>query len=80
MVTSKFFKKVAIILLIAAFSIAGIVACGGAENIAGSGGVAVDDPGPTGPTEPEGPEGPEEPQQPTFPEDTYYKIYAPWVK
>lgn len=81
MVTSKFFKKVAIILLIAAFSIAGIVACSGAEEIAGSrGGVSVDDPGPTGPTEPEGPEGPEEPQQPTFPEDTYYKIYAPWVK
>ena len=85
MTTSKLLKiskRVAIILLIAAFSIVGIVACGGTEDIAGSrgGGDTIVDPGPTGPTDPEEPDQPEQPEQPTFPEDTYYKIYAPWVK
>lgn len=74
----KISKRVAIMLLIAVFSVVGIVACGGAEDIAGSrgGGDTIVDPGPTGPTEPTDPE---EPEQPTFPEDTYYTIYAPFV-
>ena len=85
MTTSKLLKiskRVAIILLIAVFSIVGIVACGGAEDIAGSrgGGDTIVDPGPTGPTDPTDPEEPDQPEQPTFSEDTYYKIYAPWVK
>ena len=74
----KISKRAAIMLLIAVFSIVGIVACGGAEDIAGSrGGVdTIVDPGPTGPTDPTDPE---EPEQPTFPADTYYTIYAPFV-
>ena len=77
----KVLKRVAIILLIAVFSIVGIVACGGAEDIAGSrGGDTIVEPGPTGPTDPTDPEEPDQPEQPTFPTDTYYKIYAPWVK
>ena len=85
MTTSKLLKiskRAAIILLIAVFSIVGIVACGGAEDIAGSrgGGDTIVEPGPTGPTDQTDPEEPDQPEQPTFPEDTYYKIYAPWVK
>ena len=36
MQTKKLLKRVAIVLLIAVFSLSGIVACGGAEDIAGS--------------------------------------------
>ena len=74
-------KRMAIILLITAFSIVGIISCGGAD-ITGSGGrdrgnnysetPDSDDITP----EPEQPVTP----QPTFPANTYYKIYAPWVK
>ena len=96
MQTKKLLKRVAIVLLIAVFSLAGIVACGGAEDIAGSrgGGDTIVEPGQTGPVDPEptpeptpepNPEpeptpDPEPEPTPTFPANTYYKIYAPWVK
>ena len=81
----KVLKRAAIMLLIAVFSLAGIVACGGAENISGSvagGEDSIVEPDPTGPVTPTDPE-PDpnpEPEKPTFPTNTYYKIYAPWVK
>ena len=83
----KVSKRALIILLIIAFSI-GIVACGGAENIAGSSsGSYTEDSGGTVTVNPEtpNPEQPtpkpeqQEPQKPTFAENTYYTIYAPFV-
>ena len=88
----KVSKRALIILLIIAFSI-GIVACGGAENIAGSssgsytedsGGTVTVNPETPNPEQPN-PEQPtpkpeqQEPQKPTFAENTYYTIYAPFV-
>lgn len=65
------------VLLISVFSVAGIVACGGAEDIAGSrGGDYIVEPEPTGPTNPTEPEEPSQPEQPTFGEDTYYTVYT----
>ena len=84
----KVSKRALIILLIIVFSIAGIVACGGAENIAGSSsGSYTEDSGGTVTVNPEtpNPEQPtpkpeqQEPQKPTFAENTYYTIYAPFV-
>ena len=87
----KVSKRALIILLIIVFSIAGIVACGGAENIAGSGSYTEDsggtvtvNPEQPNPEQPN-PEQPtpkpeqQEPQKPTFAENTYYTIYAPFV-
>ena len=89
----KVSKRALIILLIIVFSIAGIVACGGAENIAGSssgsytedsGGTVTVNPETPNPEQPN-PEQPtpkpeqQEPQKPTFAENTYYTIYAPFV-
>ena len=89
----KVSKRALIILLIIVFSIAGIVACGGAENIAGSssgsytedsGGTVTVNPETPNPEQPN-PEQPTpkpeqpEPQKPTFAENTYYTIYAPFV-
>ena len=90
----KVLKRVAIILLIAVFSLAGIVACGGADDITGSRSVSgnedtIVDPGTTGPATPTDPEPTPDPEPnpepepeptPTFPANTYYKIYAPWVQ
>ena len=88
----KVSKRALIILLIIVFSI-GIVACGGAENIAGSssgsytedsGGTVTVNPETPNPEQPN-PEQPtpkpeqQEPQKPTFAENTYYTIYAPFV-
>ena len=76
----KVSKRALIILLIIAFSI-GIVACGGAENIAGSSsGSYTEDSGGTVTVNPETPN-PEQPkpEQPTFEENTYRSIYAPFV-
>ena len=75
----KVSKRALIILLIIVFSIAGIVACGGAENIAGSGSY-TEDSGGTVTVNPETPN-PEQskPEQPTFEENTYRSIYAPFV-
>ena len=88
----KVSKRALIILLIIIFSI-GIVACGGAENIAGSssgsytedsGGTVTVNPETPNPEQPN-PEQPtpkpeqQEPQKPTFAENTYYTIYAPFV-
>jgi len=88
----KVSKRALIILLIIVFSI-GIVACGGAENIAGSssgsytedsGGTVTVNPEQPNPEQPN-PEQPtpkpeqQEPQKPTFAENTYYTIYAPFV-
>ena len=58
--TLRVSKRVAIILLIAVFSIAGIVACGGGQDITGSRSTdtVVDEP--TTPDEPAQPEGPAE--------------------
>ena len=61
------------VLLISVFSVAGIVACGGAEDIAGSrGGDYIVAPEPTEPEEPS------QPEQPAFCEDTYYTVYTPF--
>ena len=75
----KVSKRALIILLIIVFSIAGIVACGGAENIAGSGSYTEDSDG-TVTVNPETPN-PEQskPEKPTFEENTYRSIYAPFV-
>ena len=77
----KVSKRALIILLIIVFSIAGIVACGGAENISGSSsGSYTEDSGGTVTVNPETPN-PEQPkpEQPTFEENTYRSIYAPFV-
>ena len=59
------------VLLISVFSVAGIVACGGAEDIAGSrGGDYIVE------SEPTEPEEPSQPEQPAFGEDTYYTVYT----
>ena len=56
------------VLLISVFSVAGIIACGGEEDIVGSrGGDYIVEPEPTEP---------EEPEQPAFGEDTYYTVYT----
>ena len=89
----KFSKREAIILLIAMFSVVGIVACGNAEDISGSsdsGSIQIPEPDPdkTGPLNtdlpswgseyiPELPE--PAPDKPTYPNDSYYTIYAPFV-
>ena len=74
----KVSKRALIILLIIAFSI-GIVACGGADNIAGSGSytensdeTAIVNPETSNPEQPK-------PEKPTFEENTYRSIYAPFV-
>ena len=74
----KVSKRALIILLIIAFSI-GIVACGGADNIAGSGSytensdeTAIVNPETPNPEQPK-------PEKPTFEENTYRSIYAPFV-
>ena len=74
----KVSKRALIILLIIAFSI-GIVACGGADNIAGSGSY-TENSDETAIVNPETPN-PEQskPEQPTFEENTYRSIYAPFV-
>ena len=74
----KVSKRALIILLIIVFSI-GIVACGGADNIAGSGSytensdeTAIVNPETSNPEQPK-------PEKPTFEENTYRSIYAPFV-
>ena len=75
----KISKRVAIILLIALFSLSGIVACSGTEDITGSmGGGYTEDTGTTGPVD-NPTDTPTEPEEPTFPEDTYCTVYAPFV-
>ena len=77
MINTKWFeipKRMIIILLMAIFSFYGIVACGGAEDIAGSKDYIE-----TGPVD-EPTDEPTEPEQPTFDESTYMKIYVPWGK
>ena len=69
--TIKVSKRIAIILLIAVFSIAGITACGGAENISGSNSGFV--PAPDTPTIPI-----DDPTDTTFPEDTFIWTYSPF--
>ena len=75
----KVSKRALIILLIIVFSIVGIVACGGADNIAGSGSytensdeTAIVNPETPNPEQPK-------PEKPTFEENTYRSIYAPFV-
>ena len=70
----KLLKRLAIVLLIAVFSIAGIVACGGAETIAGSrSGSSVVEPTPEPTPEPE--------PEPALPNDNpsdYYRVRVPF--
>lgn len=69
----------AIILLIAIFSILGIVACGGAEDITGRGGGYIESPAePSGPVDTNN-HGGQKTEKPTFDESTYYTVYAPFV-
>ena len=65
-------KRMAIILLITIFSIVGIVSCS-ADITEPSESIELPDPDNTGPTTPDEPE-------PTFPGDTYYNVYTPFVK
>ena len=81
----KVSKRIAIMLLIAIFSIAGIVACGGAEDISGSKGgdiVEAPAPGKTGFKSDLPSWGanyiPKQTPKATFPEDTYMTVYSPW--
>ena len=67
----KVFQKVAVILLIAVFSVAGIVACSSDATQPSASQESVPNPDNTGPTTPDEPE-------PVFPEDTYRRIYTPW--
>ena len=71
----KVSKRIIIILLMAIFSLSGIVACGGAEDIAGSIVGSYDNTGAVDTTDTN-----KEPEQPAFPENTYYGIYAPWAE
>ena len=67
----KISKRVAIILLIAVFSFAGIVACSSDATQPSASQVEIPGPDDTGTTTPDEPE-------PVFPEDTYRRIYTPW--
>ena len=87
----EFSKRIAIILLIAVFSIAGIVSCSTdvtEPNVSQT--TEPPDPGQTGPVTPGDtnvtpepgdtntyPE-PEPEPTPTFPKDTYYRVYVPF--
>ena len=85
-------KRAAIILLVAIFSIAGIISCGGVDITLPNASEDIEvtpspEPGntetvtPGDTTDTDNPETDiPEPEQPTFPASTYYKIYAPWVK
>ena len=87
----KISKRVAIILLIAVFSFAGIVSCSAdmTEPSASQTPELVPDSAITGPVTPDdtntSPEPEPEPEpeptpepEPVFPEDTYRRIYTPW--
>ena len=83
MQTKKILQRVAIILLIAVFSLAGIISCA-ADATAPS--ASQTDSGNTGEEIPEPNPNPEpnpdpnpEPEQPSFDEDSYKTIYAPFV-
>ena len=67
----KVLKRVAVILLIAVFSVAGIVACSSDATQPSASQVEIPGPDDTGTTTPDEPE-------PVFPEDTYRRIYTPW--
>lgn len=72
----KVSKRVAIVLLIAVFSVAGIVACGGAEDISGSGSDGfVENPENPNPVTPGTPDS--EPVT-DFSDDTYMWVYSPF--
>ena len=79
-------KRVAIILLIAVFSIAGIVACGGGQDITGSRSTdtVVEEPTtdqpttPDNPTTPDEPTTPDDPAQPEGPAENNWDASANW--
>lgn len=74
----EFAKRTTIILLIMLFSVSGIVACGGVEEIAGSrGGIYTKKHDGTGPVNQTNSKN--QTEQTTFDENTYYTIYAPFV-
>ena len=77
----KVSKRVAIILLIAVFSVAGIIACSAdaTEPSASQTPDELPDPGQTGPVTPSDTNASADPEpEPTFPEDTYYTVYTPF--
>ena len=65
----KVFQKVAVIFLIAVFSVTGIVACSADATEPSASQSTIPDTGPTTPDEP----------TPTFDEGTYYNLYVPWT-
>ena len=67
----KILQRVAVIFLIAVFSVAGIVACSSDATQPSASQVEIPGPDDTGTTTPDEPE-------PVFPEDTYRRIYTPW--
>ena len=76
---NRFLKQIAILLLIAIFSIVVIVACGGAEDISGSGSIVNTNR--TGLLTSNLPFWglDYKPESLSFPDDSYYEIYAPFV-
>ena len=72
-------KRIAIVLLIAVFSLAGIIACGEVEDISGSGSIV--NPDRTGRLTSDLPFWglDYKPEYLSFPDDSYYEIYAPFV-
>ena len=82
---AKVLKKVAIILLIAMFSVAVIVACSADATEPRESQSSVTVPENTGPVTPDDTNASTDPEptpepEPTFPDDTYLEIYVPWGK
>ena len=76
MFKSKLLWRMSVIILVVAFSAATIVSCGG-DTPTQSTSLSTSSVGGTGTG---GNTGGGTTTKPTFPKDTYYKIYAPWVK
>ena len=90
MQTKKFLQRVAIMLLIAVFSIAGIISCAAdatdpsaSQTDSGNTGEGIPEPDPSWKPDDSGSNNPDtdnpEPEQPSFDEDSYKTIYAPFV-
>ena len=77
MQTKKLLKRVAIVLLIAVFSLAGIVACGGADDIVGSASVSGETSGGKNPNVSSS--YPNSPMDGPWDNDSYRSVYVPFA-
>ena len=77
MQTKKLLKRVAIVLLIAVFSLAGIVACGGADDIVGSASVSGETSGGKNPNVSSS--YPNSPMDGPWNNDSYRSVYVPFA-